>query len=159
MHPVGSVLRPRAGKYLRRNSEEAGKSSTLDVVIAETKAQDVLSNHLAAVILDLVIALRRRLRSQQVRPHRKRSDVDRYRIVRERQSASAHRIQNPVLKLQVREADGVGDAAGVEVNASHVISRVVQVVVNLEAGRKERGVHRILEVVESSKQTRRLARL
>ena len=75
-----------ARKHLGRNPEEAGESTTLDVVIAKTKAQDVFSNDLAAVVLDLVIALRRCLRSQQVRPHRKSADVDRYRIVSERQT-------------------------------------------------------------------------
>ena len=51
---------------------------------------------------------------------------------------------------------GMGEASGVEIQAYDFISRVVFVVVDRETAREERGVGRILEVVETAKETRGL---
>src|SRR5208283_283241 len=135
------------------NLKEAGKTTALDVVEAESVADDVLAEDLAAIILDLVVALRSTLGCQQVRAYGETPDVDAHRIVRKRKTGTAGGILNLVLELQVREADGVSETAGIEIQAHHFVPRVVLVLVHLEAGRKECSVHLVLEIVVTGEQT------
>src|ERR1019366_7276956 len=67
--------------HVRRSSEEAGIPAALNVVPAGAESDDVLAPRLAAVVLQLVIRLRRALRGQKVRAYRKAAVVDANRII------------------------------------------------------------------------------
>src|SRR5260370_14594051 len=59
----------------RSDSKEAGEPAALDVVETRTKTEDVRLIDLAAVILNLLIALEGLLRSQQIGPGQLHADV------------------------------------------------------------------------------------
>src|SRR5208282_2058133 len=95
--------------HRRIDFEEAGKPATLNVVVADAKADDMRAPHFAAVVLELVVALRRALRRQQVRSDGEGADVHANGVVGERSTCSAGSIDNLILELQVRETEGVGE--------------------------------------------------
>src|ERR1035438_5901178 len=141
---------------LRSGTKEAGKAATLNMVEAKTVTQNVFADSLAAVILDLMIALRSALRREFVRARAEASNEDIDPEVGEWQIRPRHGVDDLVLELQIRKANGMGEASGVEIQAYDFISSVVFVVVDRETAREERAVSRILEVVETAKKTRGL---
>src|SRR5208282_5095339 len=94
-------------EHVGARTVEGSLTTALNVVPANTEAQDVLTNGLAAVILQLVVGLWRSLRRQKVRTYRERPDVDADWIVGEGEIGPASSIHDLVLKFQVREADGM----------------------------------------------------
>ena len=102
------------GDHLRRQLEEAGEAAALNVVVVHAVAEDMLAHGLRAVVLNLLIALRRALRRQQVWTGRRSVDYVDVEIlsvagkIGEWQSAANHAIDNLVLKFQIAEADAVG---------------------------------------------------
>jgi len=71
---------------LRIDLKEAGKAPALNVVPTNAEADDVLAENLAAIVLELVIALRSALRRQKIRAYGEASDVDADRIIGEGQT-------------------------------------------------------------------------
>src|SRR5207302_1329698 len=115
------------------------------------KANDVLALGPAAVVLDLVVGLRRTLWGKQVRSGRERPDVDAHWIIRKRQPRPARRINDLVLELQVRIAQAVREVALQEVSAHHILPGDVLAVVNLVARGEKRcegGTGEVAEPVE-----------
>src|ERR1700733_15398811 len=102
------------------------------MVEAGTETQNVFADRLAAVILDLMIALRGTLRCEFVRARAEASDEDIDPKVGQRQVRPCHGVEDLVLELQIRKANGVSKAAGGEVYANNFISRVVFVLVDRE---------------------------
>jgi hypothetical protein len=94
----------------RGKREELCKSTALDVVVGITVPDYVRAPDLAAVILELMVALRRGLRSVRTWSSRKPvSELEANREIREGKVASVNRIQKLILELQVFEPDTVGE--------------------------------------------------
>src|SRR5262249_11874262 len=144
-------------KHLRSDLEEAGEASALDVIPAGSKADDVLANNLAAVVLELVVALRRRLRCQQIGTYSERADVYADGVIGKWQIRASCLIDNLILEFQIREANRMAKRSATKVEAHDCVPRVIFVLVTLKARGKECGVNGIVKVVETPKQTRVLA--
>src|SRR5579863_7425602 len=100
-----------------------------------------------------MVGLRCALRRQVVWPSRKRSDSDTDREVGQRKICSSGCIRDLVLEFQIRKTDGVGEAAGVEIQTNNVVSRVVLVLVDRETGGEEGRIGRVLEVAITIEET------
>src|SRR5271157_3182192 len=94
---------------------------------------------LGAIVLNLLVALWRTLRRQQVRPSGRSTRYVEIQIqavageVRQRKSAADHGIRDFVLELQVAEAKTVGPLAGGEIGARDGVAYVVFRLIHLQA--------------------------
>ena len=134
LNPGGAF--PAAGVkpfILGAMEKKLGKATALNMVEAKPIAEDVLAHDLAAVILDLMVALRSALRRQKIRPRGKRPDGNVGREISKRQVRSPHGVLDLVLEFQIREADGMREAPGIEIQTDHIVTRVVRVVVDVDS--------------------------
>jgi hypothetical protein len=85
-------------------------------------ANHVRTQDHASVVLDLVVALRRALRGQQIRPcyQAGRAHEDFCTQVGKRQVAARGGINNLILEFKERKADRVREGTGVEIYSYHV---------------------------------------
>ena len=86
---------------------------------------------LAAVVLDLAVALGCALGGQKVRAGCQAgcSHKDFRAYIGERQRRARCRIHDLILEFQIREPNGVGEAAGVEIDAHYMVAGNVEVVI------------------------------
>src|SRR5579871_6655073 len=101
------------------------------MVVSRSKTDEVIRYRFAAVVLEFMVALRRRLRRQIVRPAGEWTVKDGETRTGERLSRIA--VLDLVLEFQIFEPDAMGEAARVEVIADHMRSGIVFVAVDLVA--------------------------
>ena len=75
----------------------------------------MLAHDPAAVILDLMVALRSALRRQLVRARAEAPEEDIDPEVGKWQARPRYGVDDLILELQIRKPDGMGEAAGVEI--------------------------------------------
>src|SRR5947207_1356870 len=115
------------------------------MVERDTIAQNMGVKDFTAIVLYFMVGLWRTLRRQEIGPDvQARSDpLDFHPGVSERQATSRGDVHDLILELQVRKANSVGKAAGVEVQSDGMNACVVLIAVHriakAEARRQEVG--------------------
>ena len=128
----GTGAREKCGHFEERgDSKEAGEAATVDVIVTDAKTEDVRLIDLAAVVLDLFVALEGLLRSQQVGPGQLHADVKEKNLVirqRVKETCTLGSIPNQVMEFEVPKPETIGPRPLVPISADGVRLGVVIVI-------------------------------
>src|SRR5580692_8732342 len=103
------------------------------MIESRSESNDVRPENPAAVILEFVIALRRALRSELIRPGDKSSRAHkdfRAKVAERKRAVARRRIDDLVLEFQIRKTNRMGEGPGIEVDTQNMISGDVLVVIH-----------------------------